>query len=166
MKIRGKSGLKRPSDVIKLDCGEKVTVLAPPLGVPARAMKAVPPPAPPKRLVRQKGELPQYLADETDPAFRAADAYADQLRLVYIAWEAIKDVPPADGIDLDTRLADGEAPTRQFVERLAAELKSSALTQGDLMRIGEFVARTSGATKEEAENAQAFFGSPELDVDG
>lgn len=165
MKVRGKSNLRRPSRRIRLDCGEEITVIAPPLGAPFRALEIVPPPEPPKRRVVTKQGV-QFLSNEDDPAFKAAEARANELQLIYLFWEAVRDVPADEGVEFEARLGHGNTPDNEFVEKIAAELRASPLTQGDLLKVGRFVSESSGASEEEAESAVDFSAGPERQITG
>lgn len=155
MKIKGQIRTRR-AEVIELSCGESVTVYAPSLGLGARSMKAVPPPAPKVTRVHVKGQPTQLVADEHDPAFKVAEARATLLQSIYMAWEVLK-----DSADVEFTTEPGpKGPDRAFVEALAEEMEAAAITEGDIVLIAKFAARSAGVTNEELNQAEGFSGAP------
>lgn len=155
MKIKGQVRTRRTEE-IELSCGETVTITAPPLGMGSRSLKAVPPPPPKVTRIHVKGQPTQLVADEHDPAFKVAEARATLLQSVYMAWEVLKDSP-----DVEFTTEPGpKGPDRAFCERLVEEMEAGGFTEGDIVAIAKFAARSAGVTSEELASAEDFSEAP------
>ncbi|MHC4251875.1 MAG: hypothetical protein ACYS9X_22375 [Planctomycetota bacterium] len=151
MKLLGEKAM-RPREKVKLACGVEVTAVAPALGVLDRAIQVVPPPEPAARVVKSKGAPPAYLVNTHSQKFKLEEARASYLQSVYFAWEALRE---SEEVQFETPLPEKGAD-RAFVEKIARELEEGGFTNADVVTIAKFVARTAGATEEEADAAADF----------
>jgi hypothetical protein len=151
VKIKGKVP-EKPKQLIELACGESIMVTAPPLGVAQRALKAVPAPSAPQKLVHKKGQPPAYLTNDQDPAFLAAEREANYLQAVYMVWEGLKD---SEDVQFDTPVPD-DGPDLGFVESIMSEMQKANLVEKDIVAIAKFVGKTAGGTKEELADLEGF----------
>ena len=155
MKYKGRT-VDRPTQVFTLECGETVTVAAPRLGAVRKALTVVPNPAPPQRHVKSKAGV-QLITNLEDPAYQAKLVEARVLQGVYLFWEATRGVGE---FEFETKLADNEEPSADFVEKLAEEIDASFITGADLKKIVSFVHETAGFTDDEVDAASDFSDGP------
>ena len=154
MKIKGRTP-EKPTRKIELACGEEIEVTAPRLGIHQKAFEVVPVTTVPRQKVVTKGQPASLLYDEKDPAYQAAEAKADFLRLVYLVWEGLRD---NTCIQFDAQPGP-DGPDLAFIEKIAEEMAAAGLTLADLTTIGDFVGREAGVGKDEAASAEGFSGS-------
>jgi len=151
MKMKGQA-FRRKTATVQLSDGVELEFVVPPAGTAQRALMIVPPPAPPKQLIKQKGAPPAYLVNEHDPDFKAQEAFASHLQSCIMVWFALKDHK-----DIEFETTPGpNGPDRAFAEQLAKEIESSGMTQRDVTRIVKAIAQSDGISEEELSAAEGF----------